>query len=86
VSGDVVRTHLELADASQLRPAGPARLDDVAISRVQPPQGEVNRWFYATVGGPYEWVDHAERSAREWQAWAERVETWVATVEGRRAG
>jgi GNAT superfamily N-acetyltransferase len=86
VSGDVVRTHLELADASQLRPAGPARLDDFAISRVQPPQGEVNRWFYATVGGPYEWVDHADRSAWEWQAWAEGVETWVATVEGRRAG
>jgi GNAT superfamily N-acetyltransferase len=86
VSGDIVRTHLELTDASQLKPGGPVRLNDVDIIRVQPPQGEVNRWFYAGVGGPYEWVDHANRSAQEWQAWAERVETWVATVEGRRAG
>jgi GNAT superfamily N-acetyltransferase len=86
VPRDVVRTHLELADASQLRPAGPARLDNVEITRVQPPLGEVSRWFYATVGAPYEWVDHANRSAQEWQAWAERVETWVATVQGRRAG
>jgi len=86
VARDVVRTHLELTDGRQLRPAGPARLDDVQIARVLPPDGEVSRWFYAEVGRPYAWVDHARRSAQEWQGWARRVETWVATVEGRPAG
>jgi GNAT superfamily N-acetyltransferase len=86
VHADVVRTHLELADAAQLRPAPPPRLDGVDIRRVRPPDGEVSRWFYAEVGGPYSWVDEAGRGTREWQVWAERVETWVATVDGRRAG
>jgi GNAT superfamily N-acetyltransferase len=86
VPADVVRTHLELADAAQLRPARPPRRDGVEVSRVWPPDGEVSRWFYTEVGGPYSWVDLAGRSAEDWQAWAERVETWTATVDGRRAG
>jgi GNAT superfamily N-acetyltransferase len=86
VPADVVRTHLELNDPAQLSPAGPPRLDGVEITRVQPPDGELSRWFYAEVGTPYSWVDHAHRSAEEWQAWAQRVETWVAAIRGRRAG
>jgi GNAT superfamily N-acetyltransferase len=82
----IVITHLELDDPSALRPAGPPRLPDVAIARVEPPDGAVNRWFYAEVGGPHNWIDHLGRSEPEWQAWAERVETWVATVAGERAG
>jgi hypothetical protein len=82
----IVRTHLEIDDPSALRPARPPRLDGVEVARVEPPDGEVNRWFYVEVGTPHNWIDNLGRSAAEWQAWAERVETWVATVRGERAG
>jgi GNAT superfamily N-acetyltransferase len=86
VSERVVRTYLELDDPAALRPAGPPRLQDVAIERVTPADGALSRWFYAEVGRAYQWTDHLERSQAEWQAWADGVETWVATVGGGRAG
>jgi GNAT superfamily N-acetyltransferase len=82
----IVRTYLELDDPAALRPAGPPRLRDVEVARSDPPDGSLNAWFYARVGAAHNWTDHAGRSAAEWQAWAQRVETWVATVGGRRAG
>lgn len=82
----IVRTYLELDDPAQLRPARPPRVTGVEIGRVEPPDGELSRWFYAEVGTPYRWVDNLGRSDADWQAWAEAVETWVATVAGERAG
>lgn len=82
----VVRTYLELEDPALLRPAGPPRLRGVEIRLVDPPDGAVNRWFYTEVGRPHAWTDHLFRSAEQWQAWAEGAETWVATVDGARAG
>jgi GNAT superfamily N-acetyltransferase len=83
----VIRTHLELTAPGDLRPAAEPRLDaPYAIERVDPPDGATSAWFYAHVGGPYSWTDHAGRTAGEWQAWADRVETWVLTVAGERAG
>jgi GNAT superfamily N-acetyltransferase len=86
VTEPVVRTYLELDDPAALRPAGAPRLQDVAVARVAPPDGALSRWFYAEVGREYHWTEHLGRSAAEWQAWAEGVETWVATVGGDRAG
>ena len=54
----VVRTYLELDDPAALRPAGPPRLDDVDVARVDPPDGAVSRWFYAEVGRDHHWTDH----------------------------
>jgi GNAT superfamily N-acetyltransferase len=82
----IVRTYLEIDDPAAVRPARAPRLDDVEVARVQPPDGEISRWFYVEVGTPHRWVDNLGRSAAEWQAWAERVETWVATAAGERAG
>jgi GNAT superfamily N-acetyltransferase len=82
----IVRTYLEIDDPAALRPAGPPRLEGVEVARVEPPDGELSRWFYVEVGAPHRWIDNLGRSAAEWQAWAERVETWVATVQGERAG
>jgi GNAT superfamily N-acetyltransferase len=86
VTEPVVRTFLELDDRAALRPARPPRLERVEVVRVDPPDGAVSRFFYVEVGAPHAWIDHAGRSAAEWQAWAEGVETWVATVAGDRAG
>jgi GNAT superfamily N-acetyltransferase len=82
----VVITWLEVTAAEQLRPAGPPRADGVAIARVDPPDGAVNRWFYERVGADHRWTDLLGRDDAAWQRHAERVETWVATVRGERAG
>jgi len=83
----VVRTHLEMTSPSELRPAGEPRIEgSVEISKVEPPDGAISRWFYEHVGAPHRWTDHLGRSDAEWQAWADQVETWVATVDGENAG
>jgi GNAT superfamily N-acetyltransferase len=82
----IVCTHLEIDDPAALRPAAPPRLAGVQIARIDPPDGEISRWFYVEVGTPHRWVDHLARSEAQWQAWAEGVETWVTTVAGERAG
>jgi GNAT superfamily N-acetyltransferase len=82
----VVRTYLELDDPSAVRAAGPPRIAGVDVRRVDPPDGAVSRWFYVEVGRRHRWIDHLGRSEAEWQAWADRVETWVGTVDGERAG
>jgi GNAT superfamily N-acetyltransferase len=83
----VVRTYLELSDPAALRPAAPPRTrGDVRIDRVDPPDGATSRWFYERVGADYQWTDNVGRTAAEWQAWAARVETWVATIDGENAG
>jgi GNAT superfamily N-acetyltransferase len=81
----VVVTYLALDDPAGIRPAAPPRVP-AEIARVDPPDGAVNRWFYAAVGAPYAWIDRADDDAAAWQAHAERVETWVCTVDGERAG
>ena len=53
---------------------------------MDPPDGDLSRWFYSRVGEAHHWTDHLGRSAPQWQEWAESVETWVATVSGERAG
>jgi GNAT superfamily N-acetyltransferase len=82
----LVITYLELTDPAQLRPAAPPRLPDVRIERVDPPDGGVDRWFYERVGAEHDWTDLLGRTAAQWQAWAERHETWTATVASDRAG
>ena len=86
MSSVIVRTYLEIDDPAAIRPARPPRLDSVEVVRVQPPDGELSRWFYVEVGTPHRWIDNLGRSAADWQAWAEQVETWVATVRGEHAG
>ncbi len=84
---EVIRTYLELTDPGELRPAPPPRTNgDVEIARVDPPQGATSRWFYEHVGRDHAWTDNLGRTAAEWQAWADGVETWVATIDAEHAG
>ena len=84
----VVRTYLELTDPAAIRaPAAPPRTDaEITIAKVEPPDGATSRWFYEHVGRDYQWTDNLGRTEAEWQAWADRVETWVLAVDGERAG
>ena len=82
----IVRTFLEIDYPAAVRAARPPRLDGIEVARVEPPDGALSRWFYVEVGTPHRWIDNLGRSAAEWQAWAEQVETWVATVAGQHAG
>ena len=67
-------TYLELTDPAQIRPARPV---DIEVSRVDPPDGRVNRRFYEAVGAPWQWTDRLGRDDAWWQALAERYETWI---------
>jgi GNAT superfamily N-acetyltransferase len=81
----VIRTYLELTDPADIRPAKPPRVD-AHITKVDPPDGTTSRWFYENVGRDYAWTDNLHRTDDEWQDWANRVETRVATIDGERAG
>jgi GNAT superfamily N-acetyltransferase len=83
----VVRTYLELTDPAELRPAPPPRTDrHLSVAKVDPPRGGTSRWFYEHVGRHHAWTDNLGRTDGDWQAWAETVETWVATIDDRNAG
>jgi GNAT superfamily N-acetyltransferase len=84
---EVVRTYLELTDPTAIRPAAPPRTNGrIDIAKVDPPDGATSRWFYVEVGRAHRWTDNLHRTDAAWQAWAEKVETWVATIDGSRAG
>jgi GNAT superfamily N-acetyltransferase len=86
VTGPVTTTWLELDGPAALRPARPPRVPGVAIARVRPPDGALNRRLYAAVGAAHAWTDHAHADAAWWQAHAEAAETWLLTVAGADAG
>lgn len=46
----------------------------------------VNADLYGRIGADYAWTDRLAWSSGRWAAWAERVETWVATVDGEVVG
>src|SRR3954447_24331851 len=75
-----------MTDPGELRAGAAPRLGGVAITRQDPPDGAVNRCFYTEVGRHHQWTDHLGRTDPDWQAGAPRVETWVASVSGNRAG
>jgi GNAT superfamily N-acetyltransferase len=82
MSAPVTTTWLAL---EELRPAGEPRISGVDIARAGP-DGALSRWFYEEVGRDYSWTDRSGWTDADWDAWAPEVETWVATVEGERAG
>lgn len=80
----VIITSLQITDPAQVvaptRPAPPG----LAIAVVSDPA--VNADFYARIGGDYGWTDRAGWTAPQWAAFAARVETHVATLDGEPAG
>lgn len=84
---DVVITHLELARAG-FRPKRSSR-PGVSFSHADPAVPELNRFFYAAVGGQWYWLDRRLWTLRQWElhlADGARIETWVLAVDGVPAG
>lgn len=80
---DVVLTYLELL-RSDFRPRLSKRTD-VSFSHVDPPMPELNRFFYAAIGGQWFWLDRRPWALAEWTshlANKDRIETWVLSRGG----
>jgi len=84
VRDQVVKTHLEILDPGEVRPPERPPAREFELERIHDP--EVNRWFYEQVGADYAWTDRLRWSDGQWARWAGRVETWIVTVDGTRAG
>ena len=80
----VVKTYLELERLDGLRP--PARPPRRAFELQAISDPALNRWFYEAVGADYNWIDRLAWSDEQWRQWEARVETWMITVDGERAG
>ncbi len=71
-----------MASADALR--RPGREVDARLAEV--PLGALNRFFYVEIGRDFDWVDRLGWTASQWQAWVERIETWLLHDRGTPAG
>lgn len=83
----VTTYYLEMLDPLNLRPKHSLR-SDIALIRVDPPSPELNRFFYATVGGNWHWTYRLSWTPQRWFDHVHRpeLETWMLTVNGESAG
>jgi GNAT superfamily N-acetyltransferase len=70
--------------AADLRPPAGPPPPGLRVAEVHDPR--VNRDLYARVGAGWSWTDRLGWSAAAWAAHADRVETWLASVDGEPAG
>jgi RimJ/RimL family protein N-acetyltransferase len=84
VRDQVIKTHLEILDARDLQPPERPPEREFELERIHDP--DLNRWFYEQIGADYHWIDRLEWSQEQWARWEGRVETWMVTVDGERAG
>lgn len=61
---------------------------DLLLIKAGIPLPELNRFFYAAVGGDWYWIDRLPWTWGQWRAWVDRpeLETWVAYQAGTPAG
>ena len=76
---------LEMKDPAQLRPARPPQRAATLI-QAEIPCPELNRFLNEVVGANWSWTDRLPWTLEQWQAWVERVETWIGYVAGTPAG
>jgi GNAT superfamily N-acetyltransferase len=76
-----------MLDSRDLRPKRSSR-GDVALSLINPPMPELNRFFYTAVGADWYWLDRLPWTYADWQAYLNRqeLETWMLAVQGTPAG
>lgn len=80
-------TYLEMTERSELIPAKTPALT-IQIEQAEIPCPELNRFFYAAIGGDWYWIDRLVWSYQQWMAALTRPghETWVAYRQGNPVG
>jgi GNAT superfamily N-acetyltransferase len=83
----VTTFYLEMTSPHQLRAKRSLRAD-LTVACVEQPMPELNRFFYASVGAEWYWIDRLPWTYRQWLDYLSRpgVETWVFSVAGVPAG
>ena len=82
----VVTTYLEMRSAAEAVPfAGERRLE---LRRCELPCPELNRFFYASVGAEFWWLDRLSWTHERWKTYVDRPElhTWLGSVSGTPVG
>jgi GNAT superfamily N-acetyltransferase len=84
---DVTIKYLEMKDRGSLR-AKRSSLAGVTVARTPVPMPQVNRFFYASVGEQYLWIDRLSWSLEQWREYVQRpdIDTYVMAVDGIPAG
>src|SRR5262249_3986155 len=79
--------HLEMTDPKDFRPTARRRAD-LEIRQAEIPCPELNRFFYATVGGNWFWLDRLAWPYEQWLNYVNRPELkpWYALFSGTPAG
>ena len=84
---EITTYYLEMTSPADLRPSRTAA-EGFHIEQARIPCPELNRFFYASIGGDWFWVDRLGWTYDQWLAWVDRpeLETWVAYLDGTPAG
>ena len=84
---DVTVHYLEMPARGDLRQKFSSR-PGVVFSLVPSPIPELNRFFYAAIGGDWFWLERRQWTLAQWLEWLNRpeLETWVLSVDGIPAG
>ncbi len=84
---DVTIHFLELVSPDALRAKRTLR-PGILFARVPRPMPELNRFFYAAVGGEWFWLDRRQWTLRQWSDYLAdaRIETCVLSMDGIPAG
>lgn len=83
----VTTYYLEMTDPRELR-GGSKGTADLEVLQAQVPCPELNRFFYASIGGNWYWIDKLPWTYEQWRAYVSRpeLETWIGYHRGTPAG
>jgi len=79
----VTTTHLAMDSPDRLKPRV---LDDtsLAVSRISPPNGQLNHAFFMEIGVPFRWYSRLSWDLDAWNRYANdpAIQTWIGTRGG----
>ena len=84
---EVTITYLEMDHPKAFRPSS-GKVPNLECRRVDPPDPEINRYFYSTVGRDWFWIDRLVWTEQQWRDWSDRpeLETWIGYLNDEQVG
>lgn len=79
-------TSLELADPAGIVRSTRAAPAGLTITRVDPPDPQLNHRLYVAIGSELKWTDRLVWSAEQWAGHVAAAQTYRATLDGADAG